>query len=441
MLERYLSIKPNQPELICFVGAGGKTSSMFCLAQELVKNGQRVLVTTTTKIYQPKPQNCSQLVIGLESPPAIPGLTVWGQAVTSDHKLVGPSPEDIDRLFAARVFDHILVEADGAHGCPLKAPAEYEPVLPASVTKVVGVIGLSSLGQKANPLTVQRLSIWCQLTTAQPDDLVQESHLISLIKSPGGLFKDVPVGSSRCLLLNQADSTYRQQAAQRIIDQLLNDGYPLHAGVITDIQTGFIKNYVQRQFITGIILASGWSRRFPGNKLLTTYQGQPLVEWVIKAAVNSDLDEVVVVYQEPAVKEIAWRYGANPVCNQHPEYGQSEAVKLGLLKTNPDSAGVMFFTGDQPLVTPGLINLLISRFRDGDQLVIQPAYQGKPGSPVLFSSDLRTDLAGLTGDHGGRVIIGRLASHQVTTVEADNPDYGLDIDTIDDYRRLMQVRI
>ena len=36
------------------VGAGGKTSALFCLAAELMDAGTRVLVTTTTHIHDPR---------------------------------------------------------------------------------------------------------------------------------------------------------------------------------------------------------------------------------------------------------------------------------------------------------------------------------------------------------------------------------------------------
>ena len=41
--------------VISLVGAGGKTSLMFKLAHELSKTGEPVLTTTTTKIFEPGP--------------------------------------------------------------------------------------------------------------------------------------------------------------------------------------------------------------------------------------------------------------------------------------------------------------------------------------------------------------------------------------------------
>src|SRR4030067_2612685 len=54
MLVRALGLE--QARLISLCGAGGKTTLMFCLAREFVEAGERVLVTTTTKIARDEAQ-------------------------------------------------------------------------------------------------------------------------------------------------------------------------------------------------------------------------------------------------------------------------------------------------------------------------------------------------------------------------------------------------
>ncbi len=44
--------------------------------------------------------------------------------------------------------------------------------------------------------------------------------------------------------------------------------------------------------ITGVILAAGFSRRLGRPKQLLDYQGKPLLQWAIDAALNANLDEV-----------------------------------------------------------------------------------------------------------------------------------------------------
>ena len=51
--------------VVCFVGAGGKTSLMFRLARELSAGGDSVLTTTTTKIQMLTPVQSEEVVISL----------------------------------------------------------------------------------------------------------------------------------------------------------------------------------------------------------------------------------------------------------------------------------------------------------------------------------------------------------------------------------------
>jgi probable selenium-dependent hydroxylase accessory protein YqeC len=58
-----LNIDPNIPELISLVGAGGKTSTMFRLAQEFKALGKKVLVTTTTNIAFSETSKADRLIL------------------------------------------------------------------------------------------------------------------------------------------------------------------------------------------------------------------------------------------------------------------------------------------------------------------------------------------------------------------------------------------
>ena len=53
LLTEALQIPPSA-RCICAVGAGGKTSLLYELAEEYRQEGQRVLLTTTTKMYLPE---------------------------------------------------------------------------------------------------------------------------------------------------------------------------------------------------------------------------------------------------------------------------------------------------------------------------------------------------------------------------------------------------
>ncbi|MDT9350053.1 NTP transferase domain-containing protein [Clostridium perfringens] len=152
------------------------------------------------------------------------------------------------------------------------------------------------------------------------------------------------------------------------------------------------------------MLASGTSKRMGENKLLLDFCGKPLVEWVIESVSSIGFDEVVLVYKDPRVKEIAKKYGISTIYNKKASYGQSESIKISLEKASDSNNGYMFFTGDQPLLKRNTIIKLIESFNKKGGIVI-PKVNGQNKSPTIFSSDFKYELMSLEGDIGGRLVI------------------------------------
>ena len=207
-----LHLDPHARELVCLIGAGGKTSVMFNLASALKMIGKKVLVTTTTKIFLPEKEQYDSIVFDSSDTLARlkkskPGtITCLGRGLhENDHKVIGVDKGLVDQLFDSRLFDWILAEGDGSRGKAIKAPDVGEPVIPERTTIVLGLIGLDALGKKVNDENVHRSRLFCNVTGAKENDRIDESIIARLIISRKGLFKNVPEGSRRMVLLNKAD--------------------------------------------------------------------------------------------------------------------------------------------------------------------------------------------------------------------------------------------
>lgn len=187
--------------------------------------------------------------------------------------------------------------------------------------------------------------------------------------------------------------------------------------------------------ITGIILASGFSRRMGGDKLLLPVQGIALAERVMQAADASRLDDTILVYQNPAVRKLAERYRIRPVFNTHAAEGQSASVKAGVLASLPATKAYVFLTADQPWLEAPIIDLLIAVWQKNKNRIIVPAYDGTRGSPVIFPVQLRDTLLALTGDRGGRAVMEQLPE-MVRCIDMPDAAAGIDIDTPEDYDAL-----
>jgi molybdenum cofactor cytidylyltransferase len=184
--------------------------------------------------------------------------------------------------------------------------------------------------------------------------------------------------------------------------------------------------------ISGIILASGFSKRMEQEKLLLPIGGIPLVERVLRAAQASRLDDIILIYQKEAIQNIGRKYGITTVHNGQAVEGQSAAVKLGINRAHPKTDAFMFMVGDQPFLNPSTINILIDTFQQDPHSIIVPVYNGIRGNPVLFPSAMKELLLALDGDQGGRVLIEKMPE-RVNLVSIDEEMSGIDIDTAEDY--------
>ena len=138
--------------------------------------------------------------------------------------------------------------------------------------------------------------------------------------------------------------------------------------------------------ITGIIQASGFSRRVKKDKLLIEIDNMPVVERVIKAAVESKLDEVILIYRDPRLKEIGEKYKIKTFENKKASLGQSEGLKLGVRHTSQDH-DFMFLVGDQPFISGDYINLIIDNFHRNKWPIVIPYCNGNKTMPMIMARD------------------------------------------------------
>lgn len=248
-----LDINPEKRELISLVGAGGKTTTMFTLAQELKTMGKSVLVTTTTAIYRPTPSQYDNIIIGdvllmdalIENSPSatltLTGIVVFGSKVSSEGKLLGLDSLYIDKIFEKNIFDFILVESDGSKRKPIKAPAQHEPIIPKLSTKVIGLIGMDALGKKINNENVHRPEIFCSLTNGNLNDNIDEEKIYKLIKSQNGLFKSTPIKSEKYLILNKVESVNDIMVVEKIKKKASLDNLGINK-IIISVRNGELNN-------------------------------------------------------------------------------------------------------------------------------------------------------------------------------------------------------
>jgi len=224
---------------VSLVGAGGKSTLFSRLTGELAHKNKRMILTTTTKMFtwQLAPFIKKGRLIEGHNEEIIQGsikkcfslknkaarLTVIGEKIEDDgeEKISGPPPDWLDKWWEDKLADYFLIEADGAAGRPVKAPAPHEPVVPLSTTDLVGVIGIDALGLSLLEENVFRSDIFSRLTGLNLREKVGIEALSLLICHPEGLFKGAPPGCRRHLFINKVEDSKGLKMAEELTFEVL----------------------------------------------------------------------------------------------------------------------------------------------------------------------------------------------------------------------------
>jgi molybdenum cofactor cytidylyltransferase len=428
-------------ESVAFVGAGGKTSAMFALASEIEG---RVILTATTHLGAWQ-ADLADVHIIIHSPKDLDE-----RLISSGEKILftGSAGDDdrlhgLDKYAVQKLQDlckkhnlNLLIEADGARQRPLKAPADYEPVIPEGVDYAVVLAGLSGMGKPLNTNYVHRPQIFSSITGIKENQTISEIDLVRLLESNDGGLKGIAEDCQKILFLNQADDDVLSSKGGRIARQLVGTYDRILVGSLGKTES---KGCVQCVYskTAGVILAAGGSERLEKPKQLLDWRGKPFIRHIAEIALESGLSPLIVItgaFQDQ-VTEVLVDLPVEIVHNQHWKEGQSTSVRLGVQSLPADCDSVMFLLSDQPQIPSQLILQLLERYRQNRNSITAPMVEGQRGNPLLFSRETFSALASVKGDKGGRAVINQFDVDWLPWID---PRILLDVDKSGDYRKLKE---
>ena len=225
---------------LAVVGAGGKSSLLIALVRELRERGARVAGSTTTKVWHREAMEAGRLVLTgemgwterLDRELAAGRPAFLARRLLPSGKVEGIEPDLADALFFSGKLDYLVVEGDGAAGRPLKAPGPGEPVVPESVTRVVAVAGLESLGRGVEEDVVFRMERFEEVTGVPRGGPVTPSILARLFAHPDGLFRGSPEEARRTAFLNKLDLAADPDEAHDLACRILESSEARIHGVV-----------------------------------------------------------------------------------------------------------------------------------------------------------------------------------------------------------------
>ncbi len=229
-----------EPGIIAVVGSGGKTSLLKLLGRQLVRAGERVVLTTTTHILAPSAAEGRLVLVGKR----VPGVEfadklrgprpVWVAArARAGGKLRGLEPWQVQGLAIGARW--VVVEADGARGKPLKAWAEYEPALPEGTHTMVVVIGAWGLGRKLDEASVHRPELFAEAAGMALGQKIGPDHVAKVVLGSRGPLRAMAPGTRVVAVVNHGG---RPGAAARMLAEHLGKNRAIARVVSGDLRVG-----------------------------------------------------------------------------------------------------------------------------------------------------------------------------------------------------------
>ena len=188
--------------------------------------------------------------------------------------------------------------------------------------------------------------------------------------------------------------------------------------------------------IYAVVLAAGRSERMGTQKLLLPLGGKPLIARVVDELSRSQLAGIVVVVGRASERLREGLAGRNVqlVENLDPASDMLGSLKCGLRALPTHCQALLVVLGDQPAITPILVDALIRCLRTGDETIVVPTRNGHRGHPVLIASQYFEGLLNCSHSEGLR---GFLEVHASETfgVPVSDPASLEDMDTPADYAK------
>lgn len=206
--------------LVCVVGAGGKKTTLYALADRL----DRAVVTATTRIPA-FPERVARLVETTDPNAAVraagDSLDEWPLGLVpgwaDDVRYEGYDAGTVAvvaRAATERGVDATLVKADGARSRWLKAPADHEPVIPGTADTVIPVASVRVVGEPLDEEHVHRPERVAAVTGREVGAELTADDVAAVLASPDGGLRNVPDGARVVALVNMVDDALRATAEE-----------------------------------------------------------------------------------------------------------------------------------------------------------------------------------------------------------------------------------
>jgi len=193
--------------------------------------------------------------------------------------------------------------------------------------------------------------------------------------------------------------------------------------------------------IPALILAAGRSERMRRSKALLPIGegGDTFIARLISAFRDADTDDVVVVLRpdDHQVRRVAETCAARIVENPDADRGQLSSLITALDAVDrPGVNAILIMPVDIPMVRADTIRAVKAAFLSSAAPVARAVHNGQHGHPVIFGRRVFDELRRADPHTGARAVV-HAHAHDLLNVEVEDPGILRDVDTPEDYDRLI----
>lgn len=212
--------------------------------------------------------------------------------------------------------------------------------------------------------------------------------------------------------------------------------------IFTRVLSGYI-NVIPPRRIFAVIPAAGHSRRMGRAKLLLPLGETTVIGRLLDVLRRPEIERTIVVVRpdDEPLRAAAVAGGAIVVQPNPPPEEMRQSVEHALrhiaehFQPQDDDAWLLS-PADHPLLDASVLDMILQRWNTGDCRILIPTHDGRRGHPVLFRWDLAREVLELPADVGLNQLVRQHAA-DVTTLVIDNPAILQDLDTPEDYERVL----
>src|SRR5262245_57234728 len=212
-LSTFLNIKPGQ--CVSVMGAGGKSTLMNRLVDELIVLGRTVVLSSTTNYHRPKTLQSDQILLTHDVPDWPDQLGVlaqrWNRLLVLHHDLGDAMVKGIDVAAVRTIHEQIphaivIVKTDGARKRWFKEPNQSEPVIPRWSQLSITVVNCEIVGQPLTEALVHRPERVAELTGLRLGDRITPRVVGMVLTHPDTYTSKIPASARRAVYISHVRS-------------------------------------------------------------------------------------------------------------------------------------------------------------------------------------------------------------------------------------------